>query len=75
MPGAEPPMSSRWATQADQATCSPSWKIGTAIITSGLWEAPWYGWLWMKTSPSSIVCPVSRMRSRIPRIDHGSGPA
>ena len=40
MPGAEPPMSSRWATQADQATCSPSWKIGTAIITSGLWEAP-----------------------------------
>ena len=68
-------MSSRCATQADQATWRPSWKIGTAIMTSGLCEAPWYGWLWMKTSPSSISCPVSRMRSRIPRMLHGRGPA
>ena len=54
MPGNEPPMSSTCAVTAAKPRSSPSWKIGTAIATSGECEAPRYGWLWTITSPSSI---------------------
>ena len=71
MPGKEPPTSSTCAVTAAKPRCSPSQKMGTATATSGVCEAPRYGWLWTMTSPSSI-CPSSVCMK--PRMYQGSEP-